>query len=113
MTAEWINTGIGLLGWAAAICTPARFRERHAPLPPTNAGPDSILAATAASATMMGITLREHANEMISRARCVGSGMVLTREIPMICTGMQFTLRLMLDTSQLPAAREVEAHRDQ
>jgi hypothetical protein len=31
MTAEWINTGIGLLGWAAAICTPARFRERHAP----------------------------------------------------------------------------------
>jgi hypothetical protein len=54
MTAEWINTGIGLLGWAAAICTPARFRERHAPLPPTNAGPDSILAATAASATMMG-----------------------------------------------------------
>jgi hypothetical protein len=23
MTAEWINTGIGLLGWAAAICTPA------------------------------------------------------------------------------------------
>jgi hypothetical protein len=38
---------------------------------------------------------------------------VLTREIPMICTGMQFTLRLMLDTSQLPAAREVEAHRDQ
>lgn len=59
-----------------------------------------------------GADLRRQMSEMIARARQVGPGLAIVRDVPLTCDGISIACRLALSSDTLPAAKDMEHRRD-